>query len=124
MFQLFLNTAKTSSFYIAKIITVFNKMDKVDIESLVFENKDVGEKIFVSGKDNLNLDVLLEMIEENLPQVYRDVTLMIPYDSQTLVNYFLENYEVEHIEYLEGGTELKLNINQIDYKKYIEYIID
>lgn len=106
------------------IITVFNKMDKVDIENLVFENKDIGEKIFVSGKDNLNLDVLLEMIEENLPQVYRDVTLMIPYDSQTLVNYFLENYEVEHIEYLEGGTELKLNINQIDYNKYIKYIID
>ena len=82
------------------MITVFNKMDKVDIESLVFDNKDVGEKIFVSGKDNLNLDLLLEMIEENLPQVYKDVTLMIPYDSQTLVNYFLDNYEVDHIEYL------------------------
>lgn len=104
-------------------ITVFNKMDKVDIENLVFENNDVDEKIFISSKDNKNIEELLEMIEENLPQLYRDVSLMIPYDKQSLVNYFLSRYEVDHIEYLEDGTEIKLNINQIDHEKYGEYII-
>lgn len=105
------------------IITVFNKMDKVDISNLLFEGNYVAKKIFISSKNATNLDKLLEMIQENLPQVYRDITLVIPYDEQALVNYFLENYEVEHIEYEEDGTELKLNINQIDYKKYLEYII-
>lgn len=105
------------------IITVFNKMDKVDISSLMFENRDVDEKIFISSKNKVNLDKLLDMVQENLPQKYKDVELLVPYDEQGLINYFLENYEVDYIEYKEDGTELKLNINQRDYKKYSKFII-
>ena len=105
------------------IITVFNKMDKTDIGNLVFENKYIDKKIFISSKNSTNLDKLLEMIQENLPQKYKDVMLMIPYDEQVLVSYFLENYEVEDVIYEESGTKLKLNINQIDYEKYSKYII-
>ena len=105
------------------IITVFNKMDKVDISNLVFENEYVDKKIFISSKNITNLDKLLDMVQENLPQRYKDITLLIPYDEQVLVNYFLENYEVEDIKYEEDGTELKLNINQVDYEKYFKYII-
>ncbi|NMB27857.1 MAG: GTPase HflX, partial [Tissierellia bacterium] len=105
------------------IITVFNKMDKTDIGNLVFENKYIDKKIFISSKNSVNLDKLLEMIQENLPQKYKDITLIIPYDEQVLVSYFLENYEVEDIKYKESGTEIKLNINQIDYERYFKYIV-
>ena len=105
------------------MITVFNKMDKTDKGNLVFESKYVDKKIFISSKNSTNLDKLLDMIKQNLPQIYRDVTMMIPYDDQALVNYFLDNYEVDNMEYKEDGTELKLNINQIDYERYFKYII-
>ena len=105
------------------IITVFNKMDKTDIGNLVLENKYIDKKIFISSKNSVNLDKLLEMIQENLPQKYKDITLIIPYDEQVLVSYFLENYEVEDIKYKESGTEIKLNINQIDYERYFKYIV-
>ncbi|NLJ99031.1 MAG: GTPase HflX [Tissierellia bacterium] len=105
------------------IITVFNKMDKVDISNLIFKNRYVDKKIFISSKNMINLDKLLDMIQENLPQQYRDVKLLIPYDKQGLTSYFLENYDVEYIEYRQDGTELGLNINQMDYERYSKYII-
>lgn len=105
------------------IITVFNKMDKANISNLLFDNKYVDKKIFISSRDRINLDKLMQLIQDNLPIKYKDVTLLIPYDNQSLVNYFLENYNVDSIEYKENGTELSLNISLQDYKKYSEFII-
>ena len=105
------------------IITVFNKMDKVEIENLVYNDKYIDKKIFVSSRNYNNLDKLLLMIEENLPQEYKEVKLKIPYDKQELVNYFLESYNVDYIEYKNDGTELSLNINKIDYERYLEFIL-
>ncbi len=48
------------------IITVFNKMDKTDIGNLVFENKYIDKKIFISSKNGTNLDKLLDMIQKKL----------------------------------------------------------
>lgn len=105
------------------IITVFNKMDKVEIDNLIYDNRYVGKKIFISSKASINLDKLLQLVEDSLPQQYREVDLKIPYDRQDLVNYFLNNYNVDQIKYAYDGTELSLNINKIDYEKYIKYII-
>ncbi|MCF6466479.1 GTPase HflX [Clostridium sp. Cult2] len=105
------------------IITVFNKMDKVGVSNLLYDSKYVNKKVFISSKNGTNLSKLLQLIQDNLPIKYKDVILMIPYDNQSLVNYLLENYNVDYIEYKEDGTEIKLNINLIDYEKYLEYII-
>ncbi|NLJ78913.1 MAG: GTPase HflX [Tissierellia bacterium] len=105
------------------IITVFNKMDRVDMSNLVFESRYVDKRIFISSKMMTNLDKLLYMIQENLPQKYRDVKLLIPYDEHDLTSYFLENYDMDHMEYKENGTELGFNINQMDYERYSRYII-
>ena len=61
-------------------------------------------------------------IEENLPQDFKKVNLKIPYDKQDLVNYFLDNYNVDYIDYRYDGTILNLNINEIDYNRYLEFI--
>lgn len=105
------------------IITVFNKIDETNIEDLVYDSRYVDKKIFISSKRGTNLGDLLEMIEENLPQKYQKVDLMIPYDRQNLVNYFLDNYEVDYIEYLIEGTRLNLSINQVDFERYSDYIL-
>ena len=106
------------------IITVFNKMDKVDIHNLFYDNKYVDNKLFISAKNGENIDTLLRNIENLLPQQYRLVTLKIPYSKQGIVNYFCDSYQVDNLEYVEDGTVLKLTINQIDLEKYKEYIIN
>ncbi|WP_374041686.1 GTPase HflX, partial [uncultured Tissierella sp.] len=102
------------------IITVFNKMDKVDIHNLFYDNKYVDNKLFISAKNGENIDTLLRNIENLLPQQYRLVTLKIPYSKQGIVNYFCDSYQVDNLEYVEDGTVLKLTINQIDLEKYKE----
>ena len=105
------------------IITVFNKMDRVDMSNLLFNNRFVENKIFISAKNDINLDKLMSLIEVLLPQQFRDVTLKIPFDKQNLVNYFMDNYDVKIINYLDDGTVLEFVINQIDYEKYKTFII-
>ena len=104
------------------MITVFNKMDKVDIHSLFYDSKYVEDKLFISAKNGENITTLLEKIEETLPQQYRTVRLKIPFDKQNIVNYFCENYNIDNLDYTEEGTLLDLTINQIDFEKYKEYI--
>lgn len=105
------------------IITVFNKMDKTNIEDLIYDTRYVDKEIFISSRERTNLDELLNMIEKSLPQKYKKVDLMIPYNRQSLVNYFLDNYEIDHIEYLIEGTRINLSINQIDFERYSKYIL-
>lgn len=106
------------------MITIFNKMDKVDIHNLLYDSNLVDKKIFVSAKNHVNIDKLMTEIEENLPQVYRKVALRISYDKQSLLNYFMTNYDVDEMEHKEDGTYIELTINPIDYERYNELIIN
>ncbi len=105
------------------IITVFNKIDKVDIGNLYYENKYIDNKIFISAKNGEYIDKLLLSIENLLPQQFKEVILKIPYSKQNVVNYFMENYQVDNLEYTEDGAKIKLKINQIDKQRYQEYIL-
>lgn len=104
------------------IITVFNKMDKVEDRQLIYDTKYVDKKIFTSAKNGKNIDKLLDMIQENLPINYIDTTLVIPYDKQDVLSHILDNYNVEYIEYKEEGTEIKVELSSIDYEKYFNYV--
>ena len=105
------------------MVTVFNKMDKVDIHELEYDSSFVDEKIFISAKNEMNLNELMELVEKNLPQEYKEVTIRIPYDKQNLLNYFMENYEVHGLEHKEDGTYFNLSINHIDKERYKDYLL-
>ena len=104
------------------IITVFNKMDRVDIHELEYDSELVETNIFISAKNGVNLDKLMNLVEENLPQQYKNVTIRIPYDKQSLLGYFMENYEIHGLEHKEDGTYFNLSINHIDAERYKEYL--
>lgn len=106
------------------IITVFNKMDKVNLEDLIYNNKYINKKVFISAKRNINIDKLLTEIEENLPGEFKHVSIRIPFDKHHILNYFMDKYDVKNIDYKEDGTIIELVIDELDYKKYKEYIIE
>jgi GTP-binding protein HflX len=104
------------------IITVFNKMDLVNVEDLNYDEKFVEKKIFISAKQDENLDKLMNLVEKELPQEYKKVTIRIPYDEQSISSYFMENYEVDNLDHKEDGTYFDLSINKIDGERYKDYI--
>lgn len=105
------------------IITVFNKMDKVDISNVIYDINYVGEKIFISAKNNVHLKDLLTLVEKNLPQEFTKVTMKIPYNKQSLLNYFMTNYDVVKMEHMEDGTLIELTINSVDFDRYKDLLI-
>lgn len=104
------------------MITVFNKMDQANLDNLKYDKELIKNEIFISAKNDLNLDRLMDLVEKNLPQEYKAVTLRIPYDKQSLLSYFMENYEVTNLEHKEDGTYFNLSINKIDGQRYKEYL--
>ena len=106
------------------IISVFNKIDKADVDDLFYDSGFVGEKIFISAFNNNDINKLLDKIQELLPQKFKKVKIKLPYDKQNIINYFMENYNIISTEYAEKGTILELTINSIDYDKYKEFIIE
>ncbi len=106
------------------IITVFNKMDKANVHDMFYDNNYVDEKIFISAFDEMDIKKLLDKIQDLLPQKFKRVKIKLGYDKQSIINHFMENYNILSTEYAEKGTILELTINSIDYEKYKEFIIE
>ena len=105
------------------IITVLNKIDKLDEKSAIRTNINVENPIYISALKDLNIDELLSLIQEKLPMIYREVDMFISYKDQSISSYLMDQYEINDLEYVENGLNLSLTINHIDYEKYKRYII-
>lgn len=104
------------------VITVYNKADKRDDE--IEYPKLVGDKIYLSAKENLSLNALTELILEKIYADYVTVTFLIPYEKGVLVSYFMENAQIISQEYKENGTKLTVKCYPADKEKYSGYIIE
>lgn len=106
------------------IITVFNKVDKINIEEMIYNNKYIMNEVFISAKENFNLDRLLKMMEENLPVNLKHVLIKIPFSEHGELNYFMDKYTVTNIEHGEDGTVIEVVIDEFDFENHGEYIIE
>ena len=104
------------------VITVYNKADKRD-DGIEYP-KLVGDKIYLSAKENLSLNALTELILEKIYADYVTVTFLIPYEKGGLVSYFMENAQIISQEYKENGTKLTVKCYPADREKYSSYIIE
>lgn len=104
------------------IVTVFNKIDKV--EDIEISKIIKGPKVYISAKDNINIDKLLNVIQENLHESFYDVNLIIPYNKSELMSYLFDNTKVEKWKYVEEGTSIKTIISKKDYNRLKDYIVE
>lgn len=101
------------------MITVFNKADRAD--QGVSYPKTVGDKIYMSAKEDSSLEMLTELILHKTYDNFKEMELLIPYEKGQIVSYFMENSHVLSIEYEKEGTRLKVMCHPGDKEKYSCY---
>lgn len=117
--QTTLNILKDLEVLDKPIITVFNKADIVENEIMANVK---GPIIKISAKTGYNIELLVQMIQDNLPQKFYKVDLLVPYFEGSLSNYLFDNTKVEKFEYKEKGTLITTTLDSIDYEKYKRFI--
>ncbi|WP_273359161.1 GTPase HflX [Anaerococcus octavius] len=104
------------------ILYVFNKIDKVENELDVKLFKRDQERIYISAKNDEDLEKLKEKIVSIIKVNYQKVTMHIPFKDGDILDYMMTNYDILNTDYDENGTNIELEISIEDMKKYEKYI--
>lgn len=104
-----------------KILTVFNKSDKIDLNSTTIPLKIKSQKIYISAKNDPDMNKLLKAIEENLPEQYIYTKLNFPYDDTDILYKLIERFDLKPI-YKENFVEIELSLSKKEYNKLKRYV--
>lgn len=104
-----------------KTILVYNKVDKLELDIYPKNQDDV---VYISAKQGINMDKLLNMIEKAVMENTYDVELLIPYDRGDIFSRCKDKYNIDEFEYLAEGTQFRVALDEEDFGKYKEYIIE
>ena len=105
-----------------KILYVFNKIDKIENETLILGYKKREEKIYISAKNHEDIEKLKEKIVEVIKDDYIKVLMKIPYHDGKILDYIMTNYDIDKKDYDENSSILEFDISKKDYNKYERYI--
>jgi len=101
------------------ILSVYNKADLTDIEI----PKLIEDKVYISAKEHIGLEILMEAIERKVFKTYKKARFLIPFNEGEVVSHLNQNATVLNQEYKPEGTLLEVECREQDYEKYREYII-
>ncbi len=107
-----------------QMIYAFNKIDMLDPEESLNRFKMYEPYVFISAREKVNLDKLLDTIYNNLSIDKIAVKMFFNYDEQNILNYFIEKYNISDVEYTESGSFIEGRIEESDYKFYRDYVIE
>ncbi len=100
-------------------ILAFNKIDLVD--SAVVVPRPGTENLFISAREDINVDRLLDMIRSKIFSDEVSANLLIPYSRGDLSSYLCEKAEVSMMDYRENGTYFEVRLKEADYQRLKEY---
>ncbi|HBG4777802.1 TPA: GTPase HflX, partial [Clostridioides difficile] len=80
--------------------------------------------VYISAKQGINMDKLLNMIEIALMENTYSVSLMLPYERGDIFSRIKDKYNVENFEYGESGITLDVDLDEEDFNIYREYILE
>ena len=105
-----------------EVLYVFNKMDKVENELAVKLFKRDQERIYISARDEKDLERLKEKIVSMIKENYQKVTMHISFADGDVLDYMMTNYDILDTQYNENGTIIEFEISKEDMEKYGKYI--
>lgn len=100
-------------------IYVYNKSDLAEVEYPLVS----GDNIWLSAKEDVGLEELLQQIKQQIFANYVTCQMLIPYNQGGIVSYLNEQATVLETEYEEEGTLLTLELKEADYQKYEIYVV-
>lgn len=103
------------------VIYVFNKCDKVNDTKLPYVD---GNKVYISAKNNIGINELINVISNNIFKEYVTCIMKIPFKRGDIVSYLKEKYDFISTQYTNDGTLIEICLNKKDYGKYKNYIIE
>lgn len=103
------------------VIYVFNKCDKVNDSKLPYVD---GNKVCISAKNNIGINELINVISNNIFREYVTCKMQIPFKRGDIVSYLKEKYDFISTKYTNDGTLIEICLNEKDYGKYKNYIIE
>lgn len=82
-----------------KILYVFNKIDKIENDTLLLGYKRKEEKIYISAKNQDDIIKLKEKIVDVIKDDYIKVKMKIPYEDGKVLDYIMTNYDIDNKDY-------------------------
>ena len=106
------------------VITVYNKIDKENVEKPLFTDKMALETISISAKKGLNIDTLLEKTEEIIKSFKKSIKVLIPYNMGHLLSIIHGNCEITESENRAEGYYFELYADEEAENRLKDYIIE
>lgn len=104
------------------MITVYNKIDRV--EGHYLKDETATHSVEISAKNKMNLEALLNIIEEMLYDTMQPFDIIVPYSMPELVAFCHAQGERLEEEYLNEGVHLKGYIHKEKFYKIKDYCIE
>jgi len=105
------------------VITVFNKIDKLDSEYALERMLRQEGSVAISAIEGINIDTLLGMIENSITATSVDVKLMIPYDDSGVMARLYNGATVISADYSEEGIAVVASMPPEYFERYRKYVV-
>ncbi len=104
-------------------IRVYNKCDGLDFLPYGGDEERLSEMsaVCISALTGAGVDRLLEMIEDTVNSLTREMKFLFPFDNQSAVNTLYRRASVISVEYTDKGTEVVALVDTELAGKYAEY---
>ena len=93
------------------VIYVFNKCDEVNDIKLPYVD---GNKVYISAKNNIGINELINVISNNIFKEYVTCKMEIPFKRGDIVSYLKEKYDFISTQYTNDGTLIEICLNKKD----------
>ena len=104
-------------------IRVYNKCDGLDFLPYGGDEERLSEMsaVCISAKTGAGVDRLLELLEETVNKLTKEMKFLFPFDMQSAVNTLYRRASVISVEYTDSGTEVTALVDVELAGKYAEY---
>ena len=107
-----------------KILTVYNKIDKLENEDgLLFKLAQEENSVLISAKKSIGLEALLNLINDNLLFKFVETELLFTYDEAGKAAQLHEIAQVAKQEYLANGIKVIVTLSQEQAEEYKKYML-
>lgn len=105
------------------VITVYNKIDKENVEKPLLKDNSSLETLAVSAKNGINIDELLSKTEEIIKSFKKSIKVLIPYDKGHLLSIIHGSCEITDSQMKDEGYYFELYANEEAENRLKDYIL-